>query len=104
MWGLILIIAILLCTTWLTLREEATPVRSMVSPLSMAAPLSLVPSAASCYAGLRWRMRRPSAGRGEERMDLRIAYIAVAESVVLGRPGLAEGGHVPPACPISLSF
>jgi hypothetical protein len=37
-------------------------------------------------------------------MDLRIAYIAVAESVVLGRPGLAEGGHVLPACPISLSF
>jgi hypothetical protein len=37
-------------------------------------------------------------------MDLRIAYIAVAESGVLGRPGLAEGGPVPPACPISLSF
>ena len=37
-------------------------------------------------------------------MDLRIAHIAVAESLVLGRPGLAEGGHVPSACPISLSF
>jgi hypothetical protein len=37
-------------------------------------------------------------------MDLRIAYIAAAESVVLERPGLAEGGHVPPACPTSLSF
>jgi hypothetical protein len=37
-------------------------------------------------------------------MDLRIAYIAAAGSVVLGPPGLAEGGYVPPACPISLSF
>lgn len=37
-------------------------------------------------------------------MDLPIVHIAVAESVVLGRPGLAEGGHAPPACPISLSF
>ena len=84
--------------TSLALREEATPVRSMVAPLSMAAPL-LVPSAASCYAGLRWRMRRPSAGRGEERMDRPIVHIVVAESVVLGRPGLAEGGHVPARMP-----
>ena len=37
-------------------------------------------------------------------MDLPIAHIAVAESVVPGRPGFTGGGHVLPACPISLSF
>jgi hypothetical protein len=37
-------------------------------------------------------------------MDLPIVHNTLAESVVLGRPGLPEGGHAQPACPISLSF